>query len=133
MAFIDGTAVKVALAVMVIAMRYVPESRDPEATGRLDWPGALLATVGLGGVTFGLIESSRLGWGHPQVWGALAIGAVCLAAFLAVEARTKQPMMPLSLFRSRTFAGTNLLTLWLYAALAGAFFFLPFNQIGRAS
>ncbi|HEV7507903.1 MAG TPA: MFS transporter [Thermoanaerobaculia bacterium] len=118
-----------ALAVMVIAMRYVPESRDPEATGRLDWPGALLATVGLGGVTFGLIESSRLGWDNPQVWGALAIGGGCLAAFLAVEARTKQPMMPLSLFRSRTFAGANLLTLWLYAALAGALFFLPFNLI----
>ncbi len=119
----------IAVAVIVIAMRYVPESRDPEATGRLDWPGALLATIGLGGVTFGLIESSRLGWGNPEVWGALAIGAVCLAAFLAVEARTAQPMMPLALFRSRTFAGTNLLTLWLYAALAGAFFFLPFNLI----
>jgi EmrB/QacA subfamily drug resistance transporter len=119
----------IAAAVMVIAMRYVPESRDPEAIGPLDWPGALLATVGLGGVTFGLIESSRLGWGNPEVWGALAVGAACLAAFLAVEARTPQPMMPLSLFRSRTFAGTNLLTLWLYAALAGAFFFLPFNLI----
>jgi EmrB/QacA subfamily drug resistance transporter len=119
----------IALAVMIIAVRYVPESRDPEATGRLDWPGALLATIGLGGVTFGLIESSRLGWGDPQVWGALAIGASCLAGFLAVEARTPQPMMPLSLFRSGTFAGANLLTLWLYAALAGAFFFLPFNLI----
>jgi EmrB/QacA subfamily drug resistance transporter len=119
----------IAVAVIVIAMRYVPESRDPEATGPLDWPGALLATAGLGGVTFGLIESSRLGWSSPEVWGALAIGGVCLAAFLAVEARTAQPMMPLSLFRSSTFAGTNLLTLWLYAALAGAFFFLPFNLI----
>jgi len=119
----------IALAVMIIAIRYVPESRDPEATGRLDWPGALLATVGLGGITYGLIESSRLGWSDPQVWGALAIGAGCLAAFLVVEARTPQPMMNPALFRSRTFAGANLLTLWLYAALTGALFFLPFNLI----
>jgi EmrB/QacA subfamily drug resistance transporter len=119
----------VAAAVMVIALRWVPESRDPEASGRLDWPGALLATLGLGGVTYGLIESSRLGWTHPGVLGALGIGAASLAGFLAVEARTAQPMMPLSLFRSRTFAGANLLTLWLYAALGGTLFFLPFNLI----
>jgi EmrB/QacA subfamily drug resistance transporter len=119
----------VAAAVMMIALRWVPESRDPEASGRLDWPGALLATLGLGGVTYGLIESSRLGWTHPGVLGALGIGAVSLAGFLAVEARTAQPMMPLSLFRSRTFAGANLLTLWLYAALGGTLFFLPFNLI----
>ncbi len=118
-----------ALAVTVIALRYVPESRDPEASGRLDWPGALLATAGLGGVTYGFIESSRLGWGNPQAWGAIVIGAASLAAFLAVEARSPQPMMPLSLFRSRIFAGANLLTLWLYAAMAGALFFLPFNLI----
>ncbi|HEX3554643.1 MAG TPA: MFS transporter [Thermoanaerobaculia bacterium] len=118
-----------AVAVTVIALRFVPESRDPDASGRLDGPGALLATAGLGGVTYGLIESSRLGWSNPQVWGAIVIGAASLAAFLAVEARTAQPMMPLSLFRSRIFAGANLLTLWLYAALGGTLFFLPFNLI----
>jgi EmrB/QacA subfamily drug resistance transporter len=119
----------VAVAVIVIALRWVPESRDPEASGRLDWLGALLATLGLGGVTYGLIESSHLGWTHPGVLGGLGIGAVSLAGFLAVEARTPQPMMPLSLFRSRTFTGANLLTFWLYAALGGVLFFLPFNLI----
>ena len=118
-----------AAAVMVIALRWVPESRDPEASGRLDWGGALLATLGLGGVTYGLIESSRLGWTHPAVLGALGIGVVSLAGFLTVESRTPQPMMPLSLFRSRTFTGANLLTFWLYGALGGALFFLPFNLI----
>jgi EmrB/QacA subfamily drug resistance transporter len=118
-----------ALAVVLIALRYVPESRDPEAPERLDVAGAALATLGLGGVTFGLIESSHLGWGDPRVLGALALGAASLAGFLWVEAHAPAPMMPLSLFRSRPFAGANLLTLWLYAALGGTLFFLPFDLI----
>ncbi|HEY0511254.1 MAG TPA: MFS transporter [Thermoanaerobaculia bacterium] len=118
-----------ALAVVAIALCWVPESRDEEDTGRPDLAGALLATVGLGGLTFSLIESSHLGWGHPLVWGALLAGVASLVGFLAVESRAASPMMPLSLFRSRTFAGANLLTLWLYAALGGALFFLPFDLI----
>jgi len=118
-----------ALAVVVIAIRFVPESRDPQAAPGLDVAGALLATLGLGGLTFGLIESSRRGWGDLWVVGALVLGAASLAGFLWVESHTRAPMMPLGLFRSRTFAGANLLTLWLYAALGGALFFLPFNLI----
>jgi EmrB/QacA subfamily drug resistance transporter len=118
-----------ALAVVVISLRFVQESKDPEAASRLDLPGALLATLGLGGVTFALIESSRREWSDPSVLSALGLGVLSLAGFLWVEARSPAPMMPLSLFRSRTFAGANLLTLWLYAALGGALFFLPFNLI----
>jgi len=118
-----------ALAVLAIGLRFVPESRDAQAAKRLDFAGALLAILGLGGLTFGLIESSRRGWGDPLVAGALILGAAALAGFLAVEARTPAPMMPLSLFRSRTFAGANLLTFGLYAALGGSLFFLPFNLI----
>lgn len=119
-----------ALAVIAISLRYVPESRDPAAAAtKLDVAGAVLATSALGGITFGLIESSRLGWSHSLVAGALAVGAASLVGFLAVEARSRAPMMPLSLFRSRVFSGANLLTFWLYAALAGALFFLPFNLI----
>jgi EmrB/QacA subfamily drug resistance transporter len=109
-----------AVAVTAISLWRVPESRDPAAPAKLDVPGALLATLGLGGITFGLIESSP---------GALALGLIALVGFLAAEARSRTPMMPLSLFRSRDFAGANLLTLWLYAALGGALFFLPFNLI----
>jgi EmrB/QacA subfamily drug resistance transporter len=121
--------IPLAFAVILIALRFVPESRDPEAAGQLDLAGAALATLGLGGVTFGLIESSRLGWTNPRVLGALGLGILALPGFLAVEARSRAPMMPLSLFRSRAFSGTNLLTLFLYAALGGALFFLPFNLI----
>src|SRR5436305_2572240 len=117
------------LAVVAISLSRVPESRDPAAPARLDWAGALLATLGLGGVTYGLVEPARLGWSDPRVLGALLLGGLALAAFLAVEARTPTPMMPLSLFRSRAFAGANLLTFFLYAALGGTLFFLPFNLI----
>jgi len=120
-----------AVAIVVIALRFVPESRDAQA-GRLDLGGAALAIAGLGGITFGLVESPHLGWGDFRVWGALVAGGLALAGFLWVESRaddSRVPMMPLSLFRSRTFAGANLLTLWLYAALGGALFFLPFNLI----
>jgi EmrB/QacA subfamily drug resistance transporter len=118
-----------AVAVVVIAARYVPESRDTDAPRQLDIPGALLAAAGLGGLTFGLIESSRLGWRDPLILGTLLAGAAALAAFLRVEAHSPAPMMPLGLFRSRTFTGANLLTFWLYAALGGALFFLPFLLI----
>jgi EmrB/QacA subfamily drug resistance transporter len=116
-----------AAAVLLILTR-VPESRDPDA-GRLDLPGAALATAGLGGIVLALIEAGRLGWGHPLIRGSVAMGALGLAAFVAVERRARSPMVPLGLFRSRTFAGANLLTLLLYAALGGALFFLPFNLV----
>ena len=118
-----------AVAIVVISLRAVPESRDEQAAGRLDLGGAALATLGLGGITFGLVESSHLGWGDFRVWGTLLLGVLALAGFLRVESRISTPMMSLTLFRSRTFAGANLLTLCLYAALGGALFFLPFNLI----
>ena len=114
---------------LAIVLTRVPESRDESSSGPLDLLGALLATAGLGGLVFGLIEAGALGLGHPRVLVALVIGAASLGGFIVAEARVASPMMPLSLFRSRTFAGANLLTFLLYAALGGTFFFLPFNLI----
>ena len=96
---------------------------------QLDWPGAILVTVGLGTFVYGLIESANLGLGHPLVLGSIAVGILALAAFVFVEARSRAPMMPLTLFGSRTFSGENIVTLLLYSALGGALFFLPFNLI----
>src|SRR5438067_2313780 len=90
---------------------------------------AARAIQGVGGVVYGLIEANNLGLGDPQVILALVVGVASLVAFLIVEARSPNPMVPLSLFRSRPFSGANLLTLMLYAALGGALFFLPFNLI----
>ena len=120
--------VPLAVVILAIARTRVPESRVPEAR-RIDFPAAALAAVGLGGVVFGLLESSRSGLGDPLVLGALVIGVVGLAIFLVVESRQREPMMPLSLFRSRNFAGANAFTLLSYFALYGAIFFLPFNLI----
>jgi len=118
-----------AAAVVGISAWRVPESRDPEAPRHLDWGGAALATLGLAGVTYGLIELPQGGAVRTAALLALAAGVAALGGFVAVEARARAPMMPLGLFRSRTFAGANLLTLCLYAALGGALFFLPFDLI----
>ena len=119
----------VAAAVLGLLFWRVPESRDPEAAGPLDWLGAALVTAGLGGIVYALVESSRLGWGQPRLVGALAGGGGALLAFGAVEARSRSPMVPLAIFRSRSFTGANLLTLLLYGALGGVFFFLPLDLI----
>ncbi len=118
-----------AVAVLALSAWRVPESCDPEAASRLDWPGAALATLGLAGLTYGLIELPEKGAVGAAAELALGAGVAVLAAFVVVEARTAAPMMPLGLFRSRTFAGANLLTLCLYGALGGALFFLPFDLI----
>jgi EmrB/QacA subfamily drug resistance transporter len=120
--------VPLAIAVLWIVFRHVPESRDPDAR-RLDIPGAVLATLGLGGVVYGLIESQNSGFTHPRVLASLTLGVAALVAFVVVERRVAEPMMPLSLFRSRNFAGANLLTLFLYAGLGGSLYYLPFNLI----
>jgi EmrB/QacA subfamily drug resistance transporter len=121
--------VPLALVVIALVFLFVPESRDQEDEGKLDFAGAILATLALGGVVFGLIESSRLGFRNGVVIATIVVGLMLTAAFAIVETRVRNPMMPLQLFRSRNFAGANLLTLFLYAALAGTLFFLPLNLI----
>jgi EmrB/QacA subfamily drug resistance transporter len=116
----------IALPCIWIALRRVPESSDPQATRGLDWRGALLALFGLGALVYGLIAAPGRGWGDPIVIVSLVAGLLLLVAFVWEEKRSPTPMMPLALFAARTFAGVNLLTLLLYAALGGAFFFLPF-------
>jgi EmrB/QacA subfamily drug resistance transporter len=121
--------VPLAVVVLLVLFWRVPESRDADASGSLDWWGTLLVTLGLGALVYGLIEAGSLGFGNTLVLSSLTVGIVALLAFLLVEARTPAPMVPLTLFRSRTFSGTNLLTLLLYGALSGLTFFLPFNLI----
>jgi EmrB/QacA subfamily drug resistance transporter len=112
-----------------IAVRFLPESGDPAAGAGLDWRGAVLTFGGLGALVYGLIAASRLGWRDTSVLGSLAAGALLLLGFVLEERRSAAPMMPPTLFGSRSFSGVNLLTLFLYGALGGAFFFLPFLLI----
>lgn len=116
-------------AITLLLAAGVPESRDEKAEGPLDWLGAGLATLGLGGVVYGFVTASVAGFGQVQVIGSLLAGIVFLGAFVAVEGWLPNAMMPLRLFRSRTFAGANLFTLLLYAGLSGALFFVPFDLI----
>ena len=118
----------IALVVILISLRHVAENVDRETT-HVDWLGAILAALGLGALVYGLIESSQVGFNDRLVIMALAAGIVVLILFFFVESRLSHPMLPLTLFRSRTFAGTNLLTFLLYAALGGTLFFLPLNLI----
>jgi EmrB/QacA subfamily drug resistance transporter len=118
----------IALLVILIALRHVEETSDREST-RVDWLGAILAAVGLGALVYGLIESSRTASTDRTIVIVLVAAAVLLIVFVWVETRVAQPMLPLTMFRSSTFAGANLLTLFLYAALGGSLFFLPLNLI----
>jgi EmrB/QacA subfamily drug resistance transporter len=120
--------IPIALLIILISLWHVPESSDTESQG-LDWWGAILGAFGLGALVYGLIESSRLGFGDRSVIAALATAAALLGLFLIIEARVPNPMLPLALFRSRTFTGANLMTFLLYGALGGTLFFLPLNLI----
>jgi EmrB/QacA subfamily drug resistance transporter len=115
--------------VMTMATRHVPETRDPTASGRLDLGGATLVGLGLAGTTYALIEAPGKGAG-PLILLAAIGGVVALVAFLLVERRSANPMMPLDIFSSRQFSAANLVTFVVYAALGGVFFLLvAFLQI----
>jgi len=118
------------LAAVVIALswRFMDESRDESRGSRIDWTGAALAVVGLGCLVFALLEWPRLG-GRPLVLATVASGALSLVLLVIVEGRAANPMLPLTLFRSRTFTLANLLTLFLYGALTTVFWLVPLNLI----
>ncbi len=121
--------VPLAAAALLIAILRVPESRNEKATGRLDWWGSGLVTIALACIVFGLIEWNSRTLSAAVLFGIFVIAAATLAGFIFVEAHQREPMIPLRFFRSATFAGANLLTLFLYAGLNGLLFFLPFNLI----
>ncbi len=117
-----------ATTVIAISLWRIPESRSASA-GRIDWSGAVLATIGLGGLVGGFMESVNVGWRNPLVLSGLIVGFACVIAFAAVEAKVASPMLPLALFESRSFSGANLLTLFLYSAIGIFFFLFPMNLI----
>jgi EmrB/QacA subfamily drug resistance transporter len=122
--------VPLGMIVLAITARHVDETRDETSPRGVDWVGALLVASGLGAIVFALLDAPNAGGiGSPRSIACIAAGIATLGAFVVAEAREAHPMVPLTLFRSRTFLGTNLLTLLLYAALGGAFFFLPFDLI----
>jgi EmrB/QacA subfamily drug resistance transporter len=121
--------VPLAAVTIALAISSVPNSHKLDAPQQLDWPGALSAAAGLAALTYGLTQASALGFAHPLVLCAIGAGVLVLAAFVMFEANSRDPMMPLDVFRSRDFTGANLVTLLLYFGLGGTLFFLPFTLI----
>ncbi len=120
--------IPLSILVFITMIAKVPESKNHDAT-KLDIWGAVLVTLGLAGITYGFIESPKQGFGNPLIISSLLIGGLSLTGFIIVQYYSTHPLMPLNLFKSSTFSGGNLLTLFVYAALGGAMFFLPLNLI----
>ncbi|WP_327639578.1 MFS transporter [Kribbella sp. NBC_00482] len=114
--------VPLALVTVLVTLRHVPETRDEEAGGKLDLNGAILATVGLAGITYGLISAGDHGFGDAMVLTSLAIGVVAFVGFIEAERRGSHPMLPLNIFANRRFTGANLVTVVVYGALGTATF-----------
>lgn len=121
--------VPIALIVLGVLYRRVPESKKQNGSGRLDLWGSLLVTIAMGCIVFALIDSNNIGFGHPKVIIPLIVGGLALVSFILYEGRTSSPMMPLSLFRSKTFSGANFISFLFWAAWSSAIFFIPFNLI----
>lgn len=115
-----------AITVFIVSLFFIPESKDKYRSSQLDWQGALLATIGLGAIVFALIE-----WQYDirLVMLTFITGFLILVGFFWVEMRTSSPLVPLQMFHSRHFSGTNLITFFLYFALNGFIFFLPLDLI----
>jgi EmrB/QacA subfamily drug resistance transporter len=120
--------VPIGMAVLALALVHVPESRDPSSAS-LDWGGALLGTVALGAIVYGLILAGTTGESSVKAMTWTLAGCALLVLFLFVEKRSKAPMMPLEIFKSKVFSGANILTFLLYGALAEAIYFVSFEMI----
>jgi EmrB/QacA subfamily drug resistance transporter len=118
------------LLAYLATVRFVPESRDDEATGHFDWLGSLVVAVAVGGLAFGTIRGQQQGWGEPVALVSLAVGAAAAFAFPFLMTRRRDPLVPPSLFRSRNFTVTNISTFVIYGALYVALTFLGIFMIG---
>jgi EmrB/QacA subfamily drug resistance transporter len=109
--------VPLVLLALYAAIRYVPESRNPDAPRHLDWLGSIVIAIAVGGITFGLIRGQEQRWTDPAAFIALAIGVLAAIAFPIMMIRRRDPLVPPALFRIRAFAVINLSTLLIYGAL----------------
>jgi len=115
--------IPVGIAAVAASFLFIDESRD-ETHVRLDLPGLATSAIGLFALTYGLIEANSYGWTSPRILGAFAVAGSSIVAFILLERYQRAPMLPLELFRSRTYAGANLVMLLVALAMFGVFFFL---------
>ncbi|CAA9583605.1 MAG: Uncharacterized MFS-type transporter, partial [uncultured Thermomicrobiales bacterium] len=123
-----GINIPIGLLALVVTGLVVRESRDESGTVATDIPGTLLVTGAVATLVWGLIEAGNRGWTDPLILAALAVSGHLFALFIAVEARTARPMVPLRFFRSRTFTGANVVALAVSFLIAGVGFFMTLYQ-----
>ena len=116
--------VPVALAVAALAPRLIAESREETATRTFDAAGAITVTAGLSVLVYALVDATDAGWGSTQTLGLLALSALLISAFVAIELRSRAPLVPFSIFRIRTLTGANVVGLLVGASLFAMFFFI---------
>jgi EmrB/QacA subfamily drug resistance transporter len=114
--------VPIGIVLAPLAARRLTESLGPDS--RLDLPGLGLVSVGLFGIVLGLVRGNAAGWGSAEILGSLGLGAALVVAFVLWELRTKAPMLPMRFFRNRTFAATNLASLFMFFGMFGSIFLL---------
>jgi EmrB/QacA subfamily drug resistance transporter len=112
------------------ARRHVAETRDEQASRHFDWLGALLVAVAVGGLSFGAIFGQQRQWQDPLAFAAIGLGALATVALPIYFARTRHPLVPLGMFRSRNFSVTNVSTLLIYGSLYVTFIYLPIYLAG---
>nr|WKN36522.1 MFS transporter [Tunicatimonas sp. TK19036] len=127
--FIFYVNIPLGMASLLMLYFKVPESVDQNTDRRLDYSGAFTIASGLALLTYGCLEIPEVGWGDWKVYVPLGLGVVCMLGFLRIEKGKSNPMIPLYLFKNRTFAGANLLTFLLYTGLGAAMLFLSLNLI----
>jgi EmrB/QacA subfamily drug resistance transporter len=114
--------VPIGIVAIVLAASRLTETRGPSTS--LDLVGLGLVSAGLLGIVWGLVRGNELGWTSPAIVGAIGVGALLVAAFVAWEARTREPMLPLGMFRSRAFSAANVVSLLMYFGMFGSVFLL---------
>jgi len=121
------------IAVTVYLLAKLKDEQDTSKRVKIDWYGAVLGALSLGGLVYALIEQPHFGWAHPLIYSTMAVGAVSLALFIWREKAAAQPMMPLGLFRSRNFTAGNIATLSIYAGLSLVAFLITIfvQQVGH--
>lgn len=127
--FVFWINIPLAVVVLFATVVHVSETHAEKSAEKLDVLGAAYAMLGFGGLTYAMLESPALGWAHVRTAGTLAAGIAFLAYFVFHEFRTKNPLIPMKLFKNRTFGAINLATFFLYGALGGLMFEMPFVMI----
>ena len=121
------------IAVTVYLLAKLQDEHDTSTRVKIDWYGAILGALSLGGIVYALIEQPHFGWAHPLIYSTMGVGIVSLALFIWREKVAAQPMMPLELFRSRNFTAGNIATLSIYAGLSLVAFLITIfvQQVGH--